>query len=49
MISDFVSRIKPKRPVPAPVTEESQTLANIHEEYSRGESHAKSNMLCVLL
>lgn len=47
MISDFVSRIKSKRPTPA--TEESQTLANIHEEYSRGECNTKSNMLCTLL
>lgn len=37
MISDFVSRIKPKR-IP-PVTDVSQTLAiNVNEEYSRGET-----------
>lgn len=43
MISDFVSRIRPKhRDRPPVVAEESPTLANINEEYSRGETHANN-------
>lgn len=36
-ISDFVSRIRPKQRPTVTVTEESRTLANINEEYTRGE------------